>query len=217
MEDDGYTDGISSSLVKVREKQAGIVELKPSATQATVISEKHETVSEDQPHVNFFTKETTNQDADGKQVGVQTHTDMSFPTVPATSMSSQSSLLVVQSSSVPDKAHVLKEPNAGPSSISSNDKIGGLKDQDVPTTIFGFVSNIESTTCNADKSPQLKFGISASADLSSEKTIPDTRVQSSSRSVYMLLSLTCLILSDVSNVWLHILVLQLPFLADQVK
>lgn len=187
LEDDDYSDGPSSSLVGVREKQdIGIVEPSPSATQATSISDKHKTVTEDQHRVNFFTKEINNQAANGKQVVAETQADIRFPIVLASSTSSQSDPLVTRTSLEPDKALLPKEPNGLPSLFSSGDKIGAPKDHSAPSLIFGFSSNDVFSTGDADKTPQPKFDTSSPVELSSKRTLPDTRAQSSSRSVYML-------------------------------
>ncbi|KAK4759948.1 hypothetical protein SAY87_023079 [Trapa incisa] len=152
LEGDGYANGISSSLFKGIEKQEdGIVEVMSSDVQANVIPEKHETVTEDQPCSNVFREETTSCGAEGNQVPVQTHTNVSFSTVPVTSMSFQSNILVTQSSSSPDKVLTFKEPDD---------------------------NNSEFTTNNADKSPQLKFDVSSSADLFNVKR---NRVETPSR------------------------------------
>lgn len=192
MEDGGYSNGISSSLIKVIEKQdTRAVELKPSAAQATIISEKHEIVVHDEHRMDSLAK-TISQGANGKQTIAQTCADFSFPCLPHASTSSQPDLLAIQSPSRPAKAALLAS-NATPL-FSSGVKVDSLKDHHVPP-IFGFASNNEFTTGSSDKNPQLKFQTYSSGELISQKTPLDS-AQSLSRSVYMHLSLTYLVLSE---------------------
>lgn len=171
-----------------------MVEHKPSAAQASIISEKRQIVVEDKHRANFLAKETTSQD-NGKHVVVQTRADFSSLSVLAASTSSQTDLLAIQSPSEPDKAALL-ESNAAPVLPSSGVEVDSVKDQTMPTPIFGFASNNDFTTTSSDKSPQLKFGAPSSGELTYQKTLPDSMAQSLSRSVYMLLFLTCLTLTE---------------------
>ncbi|XP_031373559.1 nuclear pore complex protein NUP1 isoform X1 [Punica granatum] len=168
LEDDGYPNGVSSSLVEVREnRDTCTVECKTSDAQATIISGKHQTVTDDKPSMNFFTKETSKQGADGKQVVAQTHAD-NFPSIRVASTSSQSDLLATQSTSESNKAALLKDP--APPLFSAGDKVGLLKEQNVPSAIFGFASNNNFTANSA---------ISSLSELSSQKIPPDSSAQSS--------------------------------------
>ncbi|KAK4756114.1 hypothetical protein SAY87_009871 [Trapa incisa] len=140
LEDDDYANGISSSIKGTEKQESSIVEVVPSAVQANVIPERLNTVTDDQSRRNVFTKETTCHGTDGNQVDVQKHTDVSFSTIPSSSTSFQSNMLVAQSSLSPDKVLTFKEPHA---------------------------HNSEFTTSNADKSHE--FDGSSSADLFSIK------------------------------------------------
>lgn len=190
-----YFNLICASLIKlIKWQETCVVEHKPSAAQASIISEKRQIVVEDKHRANFLTKETTSQD-NGKHVVVQTRADFSSLSVLAASSSSLTDLLAIQSPSEPNKAALL-ESNAAPLLPSSGVKVDSVKDQNMPTPIFGFASNNDFTTTSSDKGHQLKFGTPSSGELTYQKTPPDSMAQSLSRSVHMLLFFTCLTLTE---------------------
>ncbi|KAK4757985.1 hypothetical protein SAY87_019286 [Trapa incisa] len=153
-EDDGYSNGVSSSVIRVIEKQdTHAMEIKPSAAQATSILEKHQPVHDE--HERDSLAKTSSQGANGKPMVAQTCANFNMPSLPAASTNCKPSLLPIQSLSGPTKA-TLSESNTTPI-FSSGVTEDALKKQHVPNPVFGFASHNEFSTCSSDKNPQFKL------------------------------------------------------------
>ncbi|KAK4769339.1 hypothetical protein SAY86_027489 [Trapa natans] len=174
-EDDGYSNGVSSSIIRVTEKQnTHAVEIKPSVAQATSILQRNQLVHNEQGRDSLA--KTSSQGANGKPMVAQTCADFSLPSLPATSTNYQSDLMPIQSLSGPTNASMF-EPNATP--ISSGLKVDSPKKHLLLNPVSGFASHNEFNSSSSDKNSQLKLQTS-SGELTSQK-IPLDSVQSLSR------------------------------------